>query len=84
MEYNTKDGDVSVMVHHYPVDGSQIAVWNWDGLEWNTVVDSRFISDSFWESMFSALSNAGWDSDAIVGQLEAWDILEPDDDDEEY
>lgn len=81
MEYATDD--FSVSVHHYPVDGSQITVWKWDDDDWLKVVDSRFICDSFWESMFHALDYAGWHSDAIVGQLESWGIEEPDDEEDE-
>jgi hypothetical protein len=80
MEYTAEDW--SVMVHHYPVDGSQITVSRYDGDYWATVVDSRFITDSFWESMFHALDYAGWHSDAIVGQLDDWEIFAPDDDEE--
>lgn len=80
MEYTAEN--ISVMVHHYPVDGSQISVTVWDGKELNLVVDSRFISDSFWDSMYRALDYAGWHHDAICGQLEEWGIFPPEDDEE--
>lgn len=49
--------DVRVDVHHYRIDGSQIRVEvTHDEMDrWATVFDSRVISDSFWESMMSAL-----------------------------
>ena len=70
------------MVHHYPVDGSQITVWKWAKNDWVEVVDSRFICESFWEAMCDALSYAGYDWDNANAQCFEWGILEPDDDEE--
>jgi hypothetical protein len=82
LEYTADD--LSVMVHHYPVDGSQITVMKYDGDDWNTVVDSRFICDSFWEAMFDALFQSGLNSEHAMWQLDEWNIQHPNDDDEEY
>ena len=91
MTYTTKvqthgvDFDVYVDVHHYRVDGSQIAVSiTNDRLDdWHTVFDSRVIADSFWDAMTGALAQ-GLDieyevADSICAE---WGIFPPDDDEE--
>jgi hypothetical protein len=75
MEYTAED--ISVSVHHYPVDGSQITVRKYVNRNWIEVVDSRFICDSFWEAMCDALSYAGYDWDNAVSQCFEWGIEEP-------
>ena len=76
MNYTAKN--ISVSVHHYPVDGEQITVWKWVNDDWQEVVDSRFISDSFWESMCSALCQAGYEWEDASAQCFDWGIEEPD------
>lgn len=78
-----KAEDVTVSVHHYPVDGSQITVCKLVKDDWVEVVDSRFICDSFWEAMCDALSYAGYDWDAANAQCFDWEIFEPDFEEEE-
>lgn len=77
--YVSEDRNVSVDVNFYPVDGMQITVHKWSKKQrsWLTVVDSRFICDSFWEAMCDALSYAGYDWDNANAQCFEWGILEP-------
>lgn len=74
-EYQTKN--LWVNVHHYPVDGSQITVYKWVKDDWREVVDSRFIADSFWEAMCSALCEAGYDFEYADALCADWNIFEP-------
>ena len=85
VETHGKTLDVYVDVHHYRIDGSQIAVSvTHDELdEWHTVFDSRVIADSFWDGMMSALCQ-GLDIDGEVADyvLAEWGIFPPDDDED--
>ena len=69
--------NLSVWVHFYPVDGVQIQVDTWDGDGWRTIINSRFIADSFFDAMFSALYQAGFNSEHAGWQLAEWNIVEP-------
>lgn len=76
---------VSVNVHHYRIDGSQIrvSITNDKMDDWRTVFDSRVIADSFWESMLTSLCE-GLDIDTEYADsiCADWGIFPPDDDED--
>jgi len=84
--YMTEDKNISVSVHFYPVDGVQISVDLWDEEEedYYTVVDSRYICDSFYEAMCSALfegCDITWEQ--AESQCADWGIFAPENEEED-
>jgi hypothetical protein len=84
--YQDEDKNISVDAYFYPVDGVQITVNVWDDNEddYYTVVDSRFICESFHEAMSTALMRGCdfdyWQADE---QCANWGIFPPDDEEDE-
>lgn len=77
--YNTAN-DAFQMTVEDRLQGWQVQVSYWNGEDFETRYDRYAIAESLWEACFTALCEAGFDSETADWQLAEWEIFPPIDD----
>lgn len=58
MLYTSPNDQFQITINAYPVDGFQLSLSEWDGEEFMTIVDKRYIGYTIYEAVISAMVEA--------------------------